>query len=58
MSGDLAALQKRYDDRLSTLPSMVRLTSTLVMKSVFTPTCLPIPDGSPPALRRDFLLRP
>ena len=31
---DLAAFQQLYDDSLSKLPSVLRLTSTLVMKSV------------------------
>lgn len=31
---DLTAFQKLYDEQLSTLPSVLRLTSTLVMKDV------------------------
>ncbi len=31
---DLPAFQRLYDERLSSLPSVQRLTSTLVMKSV------------------------
>jgi DNA-binding Lrp family transcriptional regulator len=31
---DLRAFQKLYDERISTLPGVQRLSSTLVMKSV------------------------
>lgn len=39
---DLAAFQLLYDERLSTLPSVQRLTSTLVMKNVIQDRPLPL----------------
>ena len=39
---DLPAFQKLYDDRLSALPGVQRLTSTLVMKSVVENRPLPL----------------
>jgi DNA-binding Lrp family transcriptional regulator len=39
---DLDAFQKLYDDRLSALPKVQRLTSTLVMKSVVEDRLLPL----------------
>lgn len=39
---DLAAFQELYDKRLSALPSVLRLTSTLVMKSVVQSRALPL----------------
>jgi DNA-binding Lrp family transcriptional regulator len=39
---DLPAFQKLYDDRLSTLPGVQRLTSTLIMKSVVENRPLPL----------------
>ena len=39
---DLAAYQKLYDYSLSTLPSVQRLTSTLVMRNVVQNRALPI----------------
>lgn len=39
---DLAAYQKLWDDSLSTLPNVLRLTSTLVMKSVVQGRPLPL----------------
>ncbi len=39
---DLAAFQKLYDDQLSALPCVLRLTSTLVMKSVVQDRALPL----------------
>jgi DNA-binding Lrp family transcriptional regulator len=41
MAADLAAFQRLYDDRLSTLPGLLRLTSTIVMKTVVDPRPLP-----------------
>jgi DNA-binding Lrp family transcriptional regulator len=41
---DLAAYQRLYDEKLGTLPGVLRLTSTLVMKEV-------VPDHSPMDLR-------
>lgn len=39
---DLAAFQQLYDDRLSALPGVQRLSSTLVMKSVVENRPLPL----------------
>lgn len=39
---DLRAFQALYDDRLATLPGVHRLSSTLVMKSVFENRPLPL----------------
>ena len=39
---DLEAYQKLWDDSLSTLPNVLRLTSTLVMKSVVRGRPLPL----------------
>ncbi len=39
---DLAAFQQLYDERLSTLPGVQRLTSTLVMKTVVADRPLPV----------------
>jgi len=41
VSADLAAFQLLYDDKLSSLPGVQRLTSTLVMKHVVTDRPLP-----------------
>jgi DNA-binding Lrp family transcriptional regulator len=41
VSADLPAFQRLYDDRLSALPGVQRLTSTLVMKHVVTDRPLP-----------------
>ena len=38
---DLASFQKLYDDSLSALPNVQRLTSTIVLKSVVTNRLLP-----------------
>jgi DNA-binding Lrp family transcriptional regulator len=42
VSRDLPAFQKLYDDRLSAMPGVQRLTSTLVMKSVVQNRPLPL----------------
>ncbi|HRN62168.1 MAG TPA: Lrp/AsnC family transcriptional regulator [Gammaproteobacteria bacterium] len=42
VSRDLGAFQRLYDDRLSALPGVQRLTSTLVMKSVVEDRMLPL----------------
>jgi DNA-binding Lrp family transcriptional regulator len=42
IAADLAGFQQLYDDRLSTLPGLRRLTSTIVMKTVVDPR--PLPD--------------
>lgn len=42
LTTDLAAYQKLYDDSLSTLPSVLRLRSTLVMKSIVQNRLLPL----------------
>jgi DNA-binding Lrp family transcriptional regulator len=42
LTADLPAFQRLYDDRLSTLPGVQRLTSTLVMKSVVENRPLPL----------------
>ncbi len=39
---DLAAFQRLYDESLSTLPSVKRLTSTLVMKNIVLNRPLPL----------------
>ncbi len=39
---DLPAFQQLYDDQLSALPCVLRLTSTLVMKSVIQDRALPL----------------
>jgi DNA-binding Lrp family transcriptional regulator len=39
---DLATFQRLYDERLSKLPSVLRLTSTLVMKTVVASGSLPL----------------
>jgi len=39
---DLPAFQRLYDEQLSALPSVQRLTSTLVMKSVVQERSLPL----------------
>jgi DNA-binding Lrp family transcriptional regulator len=41
VTADLAAFQQLYDDRLSSLPGLRRLTSTIVMKTVVDPRPLP-----------------
>ncbi|EJN20782.1 MULTISPECIES: Lrp/AsnC family transcriptional regulator [Pseudomonas] len=42
VTGDLPAFQQLYDERLSTLPNVQRLTSTLVMKRVIQDRSLPL----------------
>ncbi len=42
VSRDLSAFQQLYDEQLSALPSVQRLTSTLVMKNVVQDRPLPI----------------
>jgi DNA-binding Lrp family transcriptional regulator len=42
ISRDLPAFQQLYDERLSTLPGVQRLTSTLVMKNVVQDRALPL----------------
>ena len=39
---DLASFQKLYDDSLSALPNVQRLTSTIVMKNVVINRLLPL----------------
>ncbi|WDS35053.1 Lrp/AsnC family transcriptional regulator [Pseudoxanthomonas sp.] len=39
---DLAAFQQLYDQKLASLPSVLRLTSTLVMKDVVSPRPLAV----------------
>jgi DNA-binding Lrp family transcriptional regulator len=39
---DLNSFQRLYDERLSSLPSVLRLTSTLVMKNIFQNRALPL----------------
>ncbi|MBB2885532.1 DNA-binding Lrp family transcriptional regulator [Pseudomonas umsongensis] len=39
---DLPSFQQLYDERLSTLPNVQRLTSTLVMKRVIQDRSLPL----------------
>jgi DNA-binding Lrp family transcriptional regulator len=41
MTADLTAFQRVYDDRLSALPGLRRLTSTIVMKTVVDSRPLP-----------------
>ena len=42
LAADLTAFQELYDEQLSTLPGVQRLTSTLVMKSVVADQPLPV----------------
>lgn len=42
ITSDLPEFQRLYDERLSTLPGVQRLTSTLVMKTVVDDRALPI----------------
>ncbi len=42
MARDLAAFQRLYDETLSKLPSVQRLTSTLVMKTIVPARALPL----------------
>ncbi|WP_433469492.1 Lrp/AsnC family transcriptional regulator [Spirillospora sp. CA-128828] len=42
LTRDLPAFQRLYDDELSTLPGVQRLTSTLIMKSVVQNRPLPL----------------
>lgn len=42
LTRDLAAFQELYDNSLSTLPSVMRLTSTLVMKSIIQNRPIPL----------------
>jgi DNA-binding Lrp family transcriptional regulator len=42
LTSDLATFQQLYDEQLSTLPSVQRLTSTLVMKNVIQDRPLPL----------------
>lgn len=42
---DLPAFQRLYDEHLSRLPNVLRLTSTLVMKAVIESRPLPLPDA-------------
>jgi DNA-binding Lrp family transcriptional regulator len=42
ITSDLPAFQTLYDDRLTTLPGVQRLTSTLVMKSIVENRPLPL----------------
>jgi DNA-binding Lrp family transcriptional regulator len=42
VSRDLPSFQQLYDERLSTLPNVQRLTSTLVMKRVIQDRSLPL----------------
>ncbi|MEQ6291912.1 Lrp/AsnC family transcriptional regulator [Vogesella sp. GCM10023246] len=42
LTSDLASFQQLYDEQLSTLPSVQRLTSTLVMKNVIQDRLLPL----------------
>lgn len=42
MTRDLGSFQVLYDEKLSALPSVQKLTSTLVMKSIFEDRPLPI----------------
>jgi DNA-binding Lrp family transcriptional regulator len=45
LSRDLPAFQQLYDERLSALPCVQRLTSTLVMKNVVQDRPLPLPTS-------------
>lgn len=42
LTKDLMAFQRLYDDTLSALPSVLRLTSTLVMKSIIQNRPMPL----------------
>ena len=42
LTADLPAFQRLYDDQLSTLPGIQRLTSTLIMKGVAADKPLPV----------------
>ena len=42
MTTNLASFQKLYDEKLSAIPSLQRLTSTIVMKDVVSGRLLPI----------------
>ena len=42
VASDLQGFQVLYDERLSTLPGVMRLSSTLVMKSVVEDRALPL----------------
>ncbi|MGF7244602.1 DNA-binding Lrp family transcriptional regulator [Pseudomonas oryzihabitans] len=42
VTGDLTAFQRLYDETLSRLPNVLRLTSTLVMKRVIENRSLPL----------------
>lgn len=42
MARDLQAFQKLYDEKLSAMPGVQRLTSTLVMKNVIQNRVLPL----------------
>jgi len=42
VAADLPALQQLYDERLTSLPNVQRLTSTLVMKRVIQDRMLPL----------------
>ncbi|WP_263258994.1 Lrp/AsnC family transcriptional regulator [Pseudomonas oryzihabitans] len=42
VTGDLPAFQRLYDETLSRLPNVLRLTSTLVMKRVIESRSLPL----------------
>ena len=42
MTTNLASFQKLYDEKLSAIPSIQRLTSTIVMKDVVSGRALPI----------------
>lgn len=43
---DLAHFQQLYDEQLSGLPGVLRLTTTLVMRSVVDSRPLPVPPAS------------
>jgi DNA-binding Lrp family transcriptional regulator len=47
ISADLTAFQRLYDNRLSSLPGLRRLTSTIVMKNVVDPRPLPEKPSTP-----------
>ena len=42
VAADLPAFQQLYDERLTSLPNVQRLTSTLVMKRVIQDRMLPL----------------
>lgn len=44
ITADLPTFQKLYDEHLSRLPNVLRLTSTLVMKSVIESRSMPVSD--------------